>query len=64
MKHAAAFIAGGEYTLCGQAFDAFESGDADEPVREAGPGQRVTCKECRTTIDHVKRFVNYIVPKD
>jgi hypothetical protein len=59
-KHAAASIAGGEYTLCGLAFDAYESGDHHELVVEARPGELVTCKECRAAIDHARsQFKGY-----
>jgi hypothetical protein len=44
-----------EYTLCGDAFDAFESGDADEPIVFANAGQVVTCTECRRAIDYVRK---------
>lgn len=63
MRHAGGIIAGGEYALCGLAFDAFESGDHDTPVIEAKPEQLVTCIECRKSIDHAKSFINYRTPK-
>lgn len=62
MRHAGSTIAGGEYTLCGLAFDAYESGDHPEPVIEANPGQIVNCEECRKAIDFAKRFINYRTP--
>lgn len=44
-----------EYTLCGMAFDAHESGDADEPIVMAKRGEIVTCEDCRGVIKYVKR---------
>lgn len=44
----------GEHSLCGMAFDAFESGDADEPIVFAGDGELVTCADCKSQIDHVR----------
>lgn len=44
-----------EHALCGMAFDAFQSGDADEPIKFAAAGQRVTCEACRRHIDFVRR---------
>lgn len=43
-----------EHSLCGLAPEAFESGDHDEVVVFAKPGQVVTCTFCRHTIDHVR----------
>lgn len=54
MKHAKGTASGGEYSLCGLAFDAHETGDADEPVEFAEAGELVTCVECRDVIDHVR----------
>jgi len=53
-KHAMGDGNGGEFTICGMAFDAYESGDADEQVVFAKPKEVVTCKECRAAIDYVK----------
>lgn len=44
----------GEFMLCGLAFDAFDSGDAEEPVRWTAPRQIVTCEQCRQVLDHVR----------
>lgn len=50
-----------EHSLCGMAFDAFESGDAEEPIVFAKKGEIVTCEECRAHIDYVrKNFIRYI----
>lgn len=43
-----------EHALCGLSFDAHQSGDADEPVVFAMPGELVTCNLCRLEIDHVR----------
>lgn len=48
-----------EYTLCGDAFDAFESGDADEPIVFAESGQTITCERCRKIIDYCKSLKGY-----
>jgi hypothetical protein len=62
VKHGRASGQGGEFTLCGMAFDAFESGDADEPIVFALSGQPVTCDECKAVIDHVRQFKGYRQP--
>lgn len=41
--------------LCGYAFDAFDSGDAEGPIVEAKPGETVTCPDCRRVIDYMRR---------
>lgn len=43
-----------EFTVCGLAPEAFESGDADEPIVIAGTGELVTCPTCRRFIDFAK----------
>jgi hypothetical protein len=53
---------GGEFTICGIAFDAHESGDVDEEVVFADPGQLVTCEDCRRTIAFIKQFKRYRQP--
>lgn len=62
VRHGTGVNVGGEFTLCGLACDAFESGDADKPVTFAAPGEIVTCKECRDVIYHVKTFRGYRAP--
>lgn len=62
--HAISLTVGGEFTLCGIAFDAHDSGDADEPVVFANPGQAVDCEDCRRIIDYVKSFKRYRQPGD
>lgn len=54
--------AGSEFTVCGLAFDAYHSGDADHPVVMAEPGEVVTCEACRRTIDFMKTFKRYRQP--
>lgn len=44
-----------EIMLCGLAFDAYESGDVDEPVIEAKADELVTCPECRAVIDYIRQ---------
>lgn len=49
-----------EHSLCGIAFDAFDSGDSEEPVVFAEPGQLVTCTACKEHLDHAqKSFKGY-----
>lgn len=60
--HGRSLTSGGEFTLCGMAFDAHESGDADEPVVFAHQGQIITCPDCRTIINYVKTFKHYRQP--
>ena len=51
---------GTEYTLCGDAFDAYESGDSDAPIVIAKMNQTVTCPKCRNVIVWVKmNFKNF-----
>lgn len=60
--HGTAWSQGEEFTMCGMAFDAFESGDADAPIVFAERGETVTCKDCRDAIDHVRKsFKRYRV---
>lgn len=42
-----------DFTLCGDAFDAFDTGDAEEQHVEAKKGQTVTCQQCCLVIDNV-----------
>lgn len=49
-KHALSPAGGGEFTVCGMAFDAHDSGDHDEPIVFAGVGEVVTCEECRRIV--------------
>lgn len=58
-KHGLAPNQGEEFSLCGLAFDAFESGDADEPVEFAKSGQKITCEECRDVIQKIRDNFTY-----
>lgn len=44
----------GEFTACGMAFDAYDSGDADEPIVFVKGKETVTCQDCRDVIDYFK----------
>lgn len=44
-----------EHTLCGMAFDAFDTGDCEEPIVFAEPGQLVTCAACQEQLDHAQK---------
>jgi len=49
-----------EHSLCGMAFDAFESGDSDEEIVFAKSGDMVTCEDCKRHIDFVmNNFSSY-----
>lgn len=48
----------GEFSLCGTAFDAFNSGDVRDPVVFASVGEKVTCKACLLEIEHVRKCFN------
>jgi len=61
MKHAENIMPP-EFTLCGVAADAFESGHSETPIEFATAGQIVTCKACRTLIDYCKTFKAYRSP--
>lgn len=43
-----------EHSLCGMAFDAYDSGHAEEPIIFAQKGEMVTCDMCKLEIDHVR----------
>ena len=55
-RHAPGVLAGGAFALCGLALDAYESGDAGEPVGMAEDGEVVTCPACRRVIEHVRAY--------
>lgn len=48
-----------EFTMCGMAFDAHCTGDSDEVISMAAPGELVTCKDCRRAIDYARTFNRY-----
>lgn len=45
-----------EYTICGLAFDAYESGDADCDVRFAAGSETVTCMDCRRAVIEARKI--------
>lgn len=52
-----------EFSLCGNAFDAFDSGDADEPHEIANAGQVINCEDCCRAIREVKAMRNTLRPR-
>lgn len=52
-----------EYSLCGAAFDAFDSGDADEPFDFADDSQSITCPDCCRAIKEIKALRNPLRPR-
>lgn len=52
-----------EFSLCGQAFDAFDSGDADEPFEFAGEGSTVNCEDCIRVVKEIKKLRNPMKPR-
>lgn len=57
---------GDNLTLCGLAeegacMDDCETGD-DEPPVFARPGEKITCLDCRSIIDHCRRYSYYKEP--
>ena len=49
-----------EHSLCGFAPEAFETGDSEERIVFAEPGEIVTCPACRAEINHVRnKFKRY-----
>lgn len=55
---------GGEYTACGMAFDAHDSGDEDEPIVFAEPGKVYDCAECRRVVDAYRATRGYRQPPE
>ena len=45
-----------EYSLCGLAFDAYESCDTDEQVLFINDGEKVTCPDCRVAIREIRKI--------
>lgn len=52
-----------EFSLCGDAFDGFASGDLDEDYEIAGPDQSITCPRCCQAIREVKAIRNRLAPR-
>lgn len=63
-KHAGSPQGDGEFTVCGLAYDAYESGDHDEPVLFAGDGEPVTCLMCREVVTEVRRIKLGRLPRE
>lgn len=51
-----------EYSLCGDAFDAFDSGDKDEPIIIGKSGDRITCEQCLSIIATCKSIKDRRIP--
>ena len=45
-----------DYTLCGLAFDAYESCHTDEQVLFANDNERITCADCRLVIRETRKI--------
>lgn len=53
-----------EFTLCGMAFDAYDSQDTDVPVVFAAPGETITCPDCRRFISLMRAYrTNFKQPR-
>lgn len=52
-----------EYTLCGFAVDAHETGDHSEPIVFAKPGETINCPECRVVINYCKSIKRWREPE-
>lgn len=52
-----------EFSLCGDAFDAFDSGDASEPYEFAKPGESITCAICCNAVREIKAIRNPLRPR-
>lgn len=52
-----------EFSLCGDAFDGFESGDLAEDFAFARPGESITCPRCCQAVREVKAIRNRLAPR-
>lgn len=52
-----------EFTICGDAFDALETGDADEAHECAGPRQVVNCPSCFAIIQDLRDMKYKLRPR-
>lgn len=52
-----------EFSLCGDAYDGFASGDLDEPYDIAEAGESITCPQCCLIIREVKALRNPLRPR-
>ncbi|CAA2409827.1 hypothetical protein [Xanthomonas phage Suba] len=62
MKHGTDPGQGSEFTICGIAFDAHDSGDYDRTIEFAQPGEVITCPECRKVIAYFKSIKHWKEP--
>lgn len=53
---------GGEYSLCGDAFDAPDTEDDVEEFRIGESGDLVTCPKCREAILEIKAIKRWRIP--
>lgn len=52
-----------EFSLCGDAFDGFGSGDLVEDFAIAQPGESITCARCCEAVREVKAMRNRLAPR-
>lgn len=52
-----------EFSLCGDAFDAYDSGDAEEQYEIVAFGGTVTCPQCCIVIAEVKAMKYKLRPR-
>lgn len=52
-----------EFTLCGDAFDAYDSGDAEEQHQIVGAGQVVDCPQCCKVIQDIREMKYRLKPR-
>lgn len=52
-----------EFSLCGDAFDGFDSGDLPGPFAFAKEGQSITCPKCCAAIREIKATRNPLRPR-
>ena len=52
-----------EYSLCGEAFDAFDTGDTPERFEFAEEGRSITCRRCCEAIREIKGLRNPLRPR-
>jgi hypothetical protein len=52
-----------EFSLCGDAFDAFASGHADEEFEFAKVGEPITCEKCCHAVSEIKKLRNPLKPR-
>lgn len=52
-----------EFSLCGDAFDGYDSGDLSEPFEFVGPGQSINCPRCCMAVREIKAIRNRLSPR-